>query len=118
MKICSWMNQKTNQKTNQNTNHKMNQNNHSPNNQHKENNQKNQHNILHLMNHSKNLPKDIIGNIIDYMPGTLLRINPINGDITINNVRLQYKQFKYYIMRIGKRIGTDGTAYDFLLMTI
>ena len=39
------------------------------------------------MNRIKNLPKYIIGNIIDYMPGPTSTIN--NGNIIINDVRLQ-----------------------------
>jgi len=43
------------------------------------------------------------------MLGKLIRINPLTDDITICDVRLQYKQFKYYKSRIGK----DGYAYEF-----
>ncbi|MFM7988173.1 MAG: hypothetical protein ACKPKO_53560, partial [Candidatus Fonsibacter sp.] len=59
----------------------------------------------------KNLPNDIIGNIIDYMLGKLIRLNPLTDDRTICDVRLQYKQFKYYKSRIGK----DGYAYEFTI---
>ncbi|MFM7978106.1 MAG: hypothetical protein ACKPKO_02225, partial [Candidatus Fonsibacter sp.] len=62
-----------------------------------------------IMNHIKNIPRDIIVNIIDYMLGTLIRINPLTDDITIRDVPLQYTQFKYYKLRIGK----DGYAYAF-----
>ena len=52
------------------------------------------------MSSIKNLPKDIIGNIIDYMPGPTSTI--LDRDIMVNDIRLHYKQLKLYKNSIGK----------------
>ena len=52
------------------------------------------------MSNIKNLPKDIIGNIIDYMPGPTSTI--LERDIIVNDIRLHYNTTKLYKNSIGK----------------
>ena len=46
------------------------------------------------MSNIKNLPTDIIGNIIDYMPGPTSTI--LERDIIVNDIRLHYNTTKLY----------------------
>lgn len=52
------------------------------------------------MNNIENLPKDIIGNIIDYMPGPTSTI--LDRDMIVNDIRLHYNITKLYRNSIGK----------------
>ena len=53
-----------------------------------------------FMSDINNLPKDIIRNIIDYMPGPTSTI--LERDIIVNDIRLHYNTTKLYKNSIGK----------------
>ena len=53
-----------------------------------------------FMSDINNLPKDIIRNIIDYMPGPTSTI--LERDIIVNDIRLHYNTTKIYKNSIGK----------------